>query len=131
MAKQKARKGVEKTAEASVTSGPAGATRARTKVAAKTATEKKFTDETAGVTRSRRKQRTDKGSIEEKRRKRTKTCEKKLNELGEMTDTLALFGYYDPKTDEWHGSIHTPDGQQIPADIYDKVSVKHGRTSRS
>ena len=117
MARQAAKEAVDRSSEAPATPDSACARRSRAEVAAKAATEKKWADETPGGKRNRR--------------KRTKTCEKKLSELGEMTDTLALFGYYDPKTNEWHGSVHIPDGQQIPADIYDKVSLAHGITSRT
>lgn len=69
------------------------------------------------------KKRTEQQIVDEKRRKRAKTCIGKLNQLGQLTDTSAVFMYYDAKRLEWDGTIHVPDGQSLPDNIGDKVSL--------
>ncbi|KJZ70591.1 hypothetical protein HIM_10020 [Hirsutella minnesotensis 3608] len=74
--------------------------------------------------------RTDKQSIQEKIRKRSKTCIKKTEELFDETGTRSFFCYLDPITRQWDGIVKFPPGENLPTDLLGEVEALRKRGPR-
>lgn len=103
--------------------GPARATRARTRAAATQACSAGTEELSKGLLEECPKKRTEEQATDEKRRKRAKTCVRKLGEFSLKTGTPAFFAYLDPKTRQWDGKVCMPDGQAVPENIGHEVGV--------